>query len=464
MNREKELAKNTMILTIGKFATQFISFLLLPLYTGILSTEEYGTVDIINTLVMLFLPIVSLQIEQGAFRLLIDAREEDRQEIITNVIVTIFCCELCFLGILVPVALHVDGEYFGFFGAIVIATAGFTLLLQIARGLKKNKEYSLASFIMALFTIVFNIFFLIIIKLRISGMLLGTLLGNIVGCVYLLVQLRIQDFINFKFLKKKIILNLLKYSVPLIPSSISWWIFNSSDRVLVTVMLGSSMNGILSASHKFSSAFIMIYNIFVLTWTESICVHINDTDIQEYFNKIFSVAISMFSSIAVIIVAAMPFIYDLLINCRYESGYGLVPIQFVGSMLNVSLGLMGAVYIAKKDTKSVARTAVQSAIINVLVHLWLIDFLGLYASAISTIVALVIMVLIRKREIGSKYFDIIFGKRQAFLIIISWMSVLLVYYQENSFLHLIGLNMALLFAWIINKNLIKQFIDGLKRK
>ena len=50
MSREKQLAKNTLIITVGKVCTQLISFFLLPLYTGILSTEEYGIVDLLNTL------------------------------------------------------------------------------------------------------------------------------------------------------------------------------------------------------------------------------------------------------------------------------------------------------------------------------------------------------------------------------------------------------------------------------
>ena len=74
MDREKKLAKNTVILTIGKLCTQLITFFLLPLYTAVLSTEEYGTVDLLNTLVSLLLPIVTFQIEQAVFRFLIEIR------------------------------------------------------------------------------------------------------------------------------------------------------------------------------------------------------------------------------------------------------------------------------------------------------------------------------------------------------------------------------------------------------
>ena len=80
MSREKTLFKNTLIITIGKICTQLITFFLLPLYTAILSTEEYGTVDLLNTLVSLLLPIVTFQVEQAVFRNLIDNRENEDEK------------------------------------------------------------------------------------------------------------------------------------------------------------------------------------------------------------------------------------------------------------------------------------------------------------------------------------------------------------------------------------------------
>ena len=65
MNKEKQLIKNTAIVSIGKICTQLITFFLLPLYTALLTTEQYGVVDLMNTLVALFLPIVTLQIKCG---------------------------------------------------------------------------------------------------------------------------------------------------------------------------------------------------------------------------------------------------------------------------------------------------------------------------------------------------------------------------------------------------------------
>ena len=73
MNKNKELVKNTAIISIGKICTQFLSFLLLPLYTSLLTTKDYGTVALITTYQQLLGYIVFFQIEQAVFRFLIDA-------------------------------------------------------------------------------------------------------------------------------------------------------------------------------------------------------------------------------------------------------------------------------------------------------------------------------------------------------------------------------------------------------
>ena len=74
MDKNRELAKNTIIITIGKVCTQFVSFFLLPLYTFVLSTEEYGIVDLVVTYTSLFIPLILFEVDQAVFRFLVDVR------------------------------------------------------------------------------------------------------------------------------------------------------------------------------------------------------------------------------------------------------------------------------------------------------------------------------------------------------------------------------------------------------
>lgn len=466
MNREKSLFKNTIIITIGKICTQLITFFLLPVYTGILTTAEYGVVDLLNTLVSFCLPIVTLQLEQSIFRELIEVRNDDikTKKIISSGVITVMFQCLIFLLLFFIISPFVNNNYKYFLATNVITYIFSSLFLQISRGLGDNKKYAIASFISALSTIGFNILFIVAIKLGAYGMLLGTMIGNIVTVIYLLMSLKIYKYITVKEYKRDIIKNLLKYSIPLIPNAISWWVFNASDRVIVTTIMGVEQNGILAASLKFSSVYITFYNIFNMSWTESIAIAINDKDLDSYFNKMFNVIMRLFIAMAIGMIAVMPIIYPIMINAKFNSGYVLVPISIIASLFNVVVGLISVIYIGKKNTKAIANTSIVSAIINIVVHLILIKFIGLYAAVISTLSAFAIMSVYRFYDINKRYFKIKIDKNLIIKTIIVLAMVLYAYYMKNIYLNIISIIISIIFALIINKNSITLIINMLKKK
>lgn len=469
MNREKNLAKNTIIITIGKICTQLITFFLLPLYTGILSTEEYGTVDLLNTLVSLLLPIVTFQVEQAVFRELIEVRGKKDKEsrIISSAVITVIFQCIVYLIIFALISPFINNHYKFFLATNVVANIFLSLLLQIARGFGDNKKYAFASFISALSTIVFNVLFLVVIKLGANGMLLGTMLGQIVATIYLFISLKLYKYLKVKDYKKEVIKSLWKYSLPLIPNAISWWVFNASDRVIASAFLGVDQNGILAASLKFSAVYITFYNIFNMSWTESISIAIKDDDVNDYFNRMFNIVLRLFTAMAVGMIACMPFVFPIMINEKFSAGYGLIPISIIGSLFNVVVGLISVIYVAEKNTKAIASTSIVSAVINIIVHLVLIKFIGLYAAVISTFVAYFVMSIYRMIDINKKYFkvnsDIKFVVQSAVALIFVFVS----YYINNIYLNVFVVLFAVLFAIYINKDsfdiIFKLFTKKLKR-
>lgn len=466
MSREKNLAKNTIIITIGKICTQLITFFLLPLYTGILSTEEYGTVDLLNTLVSLLLPIVTFQVEQALFRELIEVRdnEEPKKKIISSGVITVIFQCIIYLIIFALISPFINNNYKFFLATNVVTYIFLSLFQQIARGLGDNKRYAIGSFISALFTIIFNVLFLVVIKLGAYGMLLGTMSGQLIASIYLFISLKLYKYIRIKEYRKDIIKKLWRYSIPLIPNAISWWVFNASNRVIATTFLGVDQNGILAASLKFSSVYITFYNIFNMSWTESISVAVNDKDVDNYFNKMFNIILNLFTAMGIGMISCMPFVFPLMINDKFSSGYGLVPISIIGSLFNVIVGLISVIYVAKKNTKAIANTSVISAIINILVHLALIKFVGLYAAVISTFASFFIMSIYRIMDINKKYFKIKIDKSLIIKTLIVLVIVLPLYYINNIYLNIFSLLVAILFAWNINKNSFEIITNFFKRK
>lgn len=452
MSREGTLIKNTAIITIGKICTQMISFFLLPLYTTLLSTEEYGVVDLLNTLVALLLPIITFQIEQAVFRHLIDAREneENIKKIITTTIVTVTIQSILYIVLFIVISNFINNQYKFFLATNVIACAFSSIMLQISRGLGDNKTYAIGSFITAATTIIFNVIFIVVYKLGAYGMLSASLLANIICVVYLFIKKRIYTYINIKEFKKEMLKKLWRYSIPLIPNALSWWIFTSSDRIIVSSILGIGANGILAAAHKFSTVYITVYNIFNMTWTETASLHINDNDNSEFFSKINNKIWAIFSCICYGIIACMPFVFSIMINEAYNEAYYQIPILMLGSLANVGVGQISVIYIAKKKTKEVAKTSIFSAIINIVVNLTLIKFVGLYAASISTLVAYVSMLIYRYID-SKKYINLKVDKKLLLSSVVMIFVLFIGYYINNLILNIFVLIITIIYSILINK-------------
>ena len=473
MSKEKELAKNTFILFIGTFFTKIVQYFLLPIYTGYLNSSEYGTVELFNTIIYLMLPIVGLQIEQGIFRFLINNRKNDlkKKELISSSIFFVLLSNFIFFIIFMLISPLINYEYKWLLCLNLFLCNLSSIMLQVSRGLGDNKSYSISSFSTALTTILFNIIFLVEIKLKVTGMIYGSAIGYTVGMTYIFIKLKIYKYISLKCISKKAIIKIIKYSVPMIPNSLSWWILSSSDRIIVSSFIGLSATGLLSVAYKFSNIGIFIYNIFNMSLTESIVLHINDDDIEGYFNKIYNSIGNIFISFEALLISFMPLAFKLLINPNYNESYNLISIAIVATMFQVLATMFGTIYIAKKNTKSVAFTSIVAAIINIVADVILIRYIGIYAAVISTVLSYVILFIYRLIDINKNYLRVKLCKK----LIVNMLVILLVicplYYINNIYIKILTVIFTSLMLIIINfenfnfiKNIITNKIHSKKIK
>lgn len=466
MDKNKELAKNTLIITIGKICTQFISFFLLPLYTAYLETGDFGTVDLLNTYISLLVPIVTLQLENAVFRFLIDARENEEAKcaIITNVFKYIVLHIIIYSVIYLLIANFINVTYKYFLLSNVIVCILSSIMLQISRGLGDNKTYSEGSVICGSLAVVLNVILIAVLKFGAYGILISNLIANITCFVFILVKLKVYKYINLKKDdNSKIIKEMYKYSMPMIPNSISWWVVNASDRTIISSIISVSANGIYSVANKFSGIFITIYNLFNLSWTESAAMHINDSDRDEFFSNTINTMFKFFSSICIGIIATLPLVFSMLVKENYKEAYLYVPILMVATLFNVVVGLYSVIYIAKKETKEVAKTSVIAAIINIVINLLLVKRIGLYAAALSTAIAYFAMMIFRYFDV-KKYIDIKIKMSVIITTIIMLVVTITAYYLNNTIISLIVLFITIIYAIIINKAFIIEFLKLLNNK
>lgn len=401
MGRKQELAKNTAILTFGKICTQCISFFLLPLYTAVLDTSEYGLFDLMITYGTLLIPIVNWQFDQGLFRFLIDVRgnKEKQTQIFSSVFAANIVQATLFIVIMVLVSVVSNFKYSVFLTTYIVLHVFVALLLQFVRGLGKSTVYAVASFISAVTTVALNALTLVVFKLGLNGLFLATIAAQIATLIYLLAASKAYKYFRFSSIDGNTYRDVRKYSLPLIPNNLAWWVVNVSDRTIVSYVLGVAANGIYTVANKFSNVFINFYNIFNLTWTETVSLHYQDKDRDAFLSDTMTTLYKMFSCACFGIVALMPYIFPVMVHSNYAEAYPQIIILMYAMLLRVVVGLYSCVYIAMKDSKKVATTSGISALINITIDLLLINKIGLYAASLSTLIAFGAMAVVR-------YFDI----------------------------------------------------------
>ena len=465
MSREKVLIKNTGIITVGRVCTQMISFFLLPLYTAVFSTTEYGIVDLFNTIVALLVPILTIQIEQALFRFLIDARgnEEDKTKLITSAFTLVVIGIVTYTVIFMCIAPFISNEYKYYLLINVFATILSTLMLQVARGLGNNTQYSIGSFIVAGFTVILNVLFIVVLELGVSGMFLAIFIANMLATIYLLLSKKTYKYIVPKMFSSKLLKAMVKYAAALIPNAISWWIINVSDRTIISTILSVAANGIYAAANKFSGMYINAYNIFNVAWTESAAVHINDQDKDEYFSKTINTAFKVFGCFALIIIGVTPFIFPMLINAKFGEAYNQIPLLMLSSLFNVGVGLISAIYVAMKRTKDISKTSFFAAVINIVVNVALIKYIGLYAASLSTAVAYLAMFIYRGIDCR-KYVKVKWDTKMLVSMFIAFVATFIMYYINTNWLNVVMLVSVVMFSVLYNKNSFKLIGKVLKRK
>lgn len=394
MSKGKELIKNTGILFIGKISTQFVSFILLPLYTSKISTAEYGTLDLYTTIGGILIPILSLQLEQGIFRYLL-TKEEDDISVVSSAGFFLVISSLLLTIVYLPISRIVGIEYSSLVLLYYISLLFCTVVQQVPRGYSDYTTYTMASFFSSTITIIFSVIFICLFNRGIDGILTASVLGCSSVTMFVFFKSKVYKKLRISSISWKCLKSLLKYSVPLVFNQLASWVVNYSDRVIIIAFLGISLNGVYAIANKFFSLLTNMLNIYNLAWTESVAKSLNDADRVEYHNRILKITTKLALLAATGATAGIGVMFKFFINTTYDLSYYQIPILVYAAMFSGLSANIGSIYIAYKKTKEISATTVKIAIINVIVHLSLIKFIGLYAASFSTLISFAVMCFYR---------------------------------------------------------------------
>lgn len=460
MRREVALVKNTIIIAFGTMLPKVAGLITLPIITGCLTKGEMGTYDLMTTIIALFLPVMTLQIQTAAFRFLLDCEKDDeKEEIVSTMLIFGVCVSmiavLCFFFML----------YRFDFGTRILICFYFLvdvvliMLQQIARGLHQNKLYSASAIIVSFFNMLLVLMTVQVIEKGLNGVFFSLAMATFIAIVFVSIRLKIHLYIElnrFSFFKLK---EMLSYSWPMIPNSLSNWVMNLSDRLIITGFLGLEANAIYSVANKIPNLFTSVQGTFVMAWQENASISAKDDDIAVYYTKMFESVFNILFGIMACLIAFSPILFRVLIRGEYNEAYIQMPILYIALLFSAVASFIGGIYIACKQTKSIGITTIVAAIINLGVNITLVQMIGIFAGSISTLVSYIVLSLFRMINIR-KYIKIEYNLPRLVIMVAILVILSILCYQQETVCNVVcavfAFSMAVCFNLDIFRFLIKR--------
>ena len=390
MRGVKYLAKNLLFLTIGQFGTKLLVFFLVPLYTSVLTSAEYGTYDLYSVTVSLFVPLLTLNIADSTTVFLLD--KDCPQEGIVSITLWRYICAVLAFSALICVnfffgVVPLLNEY-PVFLLLMFALSGLSqLLVNFARGFDRIKDVSVSGVLCSTVIIVLNLVFLLPLHMGLKGYYLAFIGGAAAQSVYLCTSLRILRFVKMDRQDKKLKRQMLAYSCPMMLNTVSWWVTSASDRYMVTWLCGVMQNGIYSVANKIPSILNMFHGIFSQAWTLSAVQDFDRDDRSGFFSNTYA----LYNACAVLLCSVLIVLTRPLARILYAgdfyAAWQFVPFLLVASTFGMMSGYLGGIFAAVKDSKSFAVSSAAGAVINIVLNAVLIRFMGTMGAAVATLVS-----------------------------------------------------------------------------
>ena len=394
-NKSQSLAKGMLIYAIGNFGTKILSFLIVPLYTFYISTEDMGVYDLLLSTIQLLCPLVTMQIADAAYSWIIRGTKDEASCIrasmqllwVNSVVAAVVTCLVhCFR----PIA------YFWEFLLLMFSYNFLSVIQKLLRGLKNQRLFALSGIVYTAIFLVLNVVQICVLHKGVGSLLTSAFIANLLTILMIYI---VEKRVRVAFFRKPdmaVITGMLAFAIPLIPNQLSWWVINSSNRYIIGLFLGLSANGIFAIAHKFPSILQLVLSLFTTSWQDLAVADTDDpgTFYGDVFRRLYVIAFTLLLPL----IPATKLVIVWFMESSYHSAANYVAFLYLGTVFQAFSSFYGVGYLRGKDTKQASATSIYGALANIIVHLGLVKLIGLQAASISTFLGFVVMWLIREKQ------------------------------------------------------------------
>lgn len=448
--------KNSVTYGIPGISSTIAAVFLIPIFTRVLSPQDYGIVSLFSILIVVLVIIFDFGMSTALFRFYFNVSTREKKTVASSsfffqlIIGIVLTFSLIIFAPVLNQLLFKGTQPIVFLYLIILTVlfkANLNVPLAILRAKKRPQQYSFLTLSSLFLSITLSIIFVVVFRMGV----LGVILANFVSfaLVYLASLPYIFKFINFSISVKKI-KEMLHYGTPLIPAGIALWVIHMSDRYLLNIFVDISSVGIYSVGYRIGAAVVIVISSIQLAFSPFVHSVSARPDAKTIY-KVFAKYYLFF--IAFIVLSTSVFskeLIQILTGPKFHEAYVLIPII---AFAHIPFGLYFVFSLGVAITKKTIFTTISTtfaAISNLGLNFILIPLFGITGAAASTLIAFSVLML-SIWYFSQRFYKVDYEYKNMVLIVV--VSILIFYLSQlislDSFVLSIAVKLGLLLSYFL---------------
>ena len=389
------------LFTIGNFVSKILVMLLVPLYTNVLSTGEYGVADGLQTTLLLLVPLLTMNAGEAALRFGIE--HADKRPAVLKVMLKYtvaadaFVCALCAVGYFIcrlvgkmlpmfSAGLLKPEMYFLLFELLFVCSSLYEGMILYCQGCEQVKVMIGGSVLCTVLLIGSNVLFLLVFKIGLTGYLVSQMIAYAGAGLMMLLLIR-RMVSGEEAPSAELDSEMNSYGRSMMLYSTSSWANNAIDRYFVLAMCGAAVNGLYAVAYKIPAILTVLQRIFAQAWQISANKTYDDEDSAVFFSHVYEGYQSVMTfGCSFLILALKPICY-LLFAKEFYNAWSMVPPLLISVIFGALTGFLGSICLAFKDGAAMGKATGIGALVNIVLNFILIRKIGAMGAAMATMIS-----------------------------------------------------------------------------
>lgn len=477
----RKLLGNSLFYAVADILGKGIHFILLPIYTAYLTTEDYGIQNMITSFNAVMNYIVLLCLDSAALKFYSEYQED--KNILKRFYGTAMSIVLFFSGIVLITCILFQNLLVKFvFGgisfipyvllglAILMLDVFYTLHRRMLEAMQEGKKVAMVGFIAVLLSSGMTVVMIGIVKLGVMGVLIATLLTSLGTVIFSLIDMRKNDMITICF-DKLLAKKMLKYSLPLIPHQVSGYLAALISKIFLNISGSLSTVGLYGIATQFSS----VVDVFqdatsraYRPWLFSLLSKEKEID-KKRIRNISNILMSVYSVVTLGIGIFAQEIIWIMTSDSYHEAWRVIPVLvMVVSVRSIYYFYFAQCLYYPNTSRLIFIASMTANLCNIVSAAILVPQFGMYGSAAASMISIVVNTLIilvinrQNGDIGYNLISLIGRMGLAWIMIIIGIVPGYIYWNKqfsilNVMYKLSVIILYLILIWLFNKKTIYEF-------